>query len=271
MAQGSHVCSGPTSGAALNWTIRRVVAVTATLSLLALGFTVPPTSATITAAAPGSGAAAAFVSFDYEAEARALDATARATRKARADAAVKTGLGSVEVAAPPVKVATATKKTSKKPAKVTKQAPTKKKADTQAAGRKPAAAKKPGKATSAGKKPATVAASGSVAEVVRFALSQVGDRYVYGATGPDRWDCSALSMAAYAQIGIRLPHQSGQQMRYGRAISRSQLKPGDLIFWNGHVAISLGGNRLVHAANPRVGVATGTIYGSPTGYRRLVG
>jgi cell wall-associated NlpC family hydrolase len=78
-------------------------------------------------------------------------------------------------------------------------------------------------------------------------------------------------MGALAQAGIRLPHQSGQQMRHGRPVARGELRPGDLVFWNGHVALSLGGNRIVHAANRRTGVAVGTIYGSPVGYRRLIG
>lgn len=161
------------------------------------------------------------------------------------------GLGPVEVAAPTRSQPRQPKATPVPPKKVDKPA-----------------AKKP--ATKA-PVPPPVKASGNLQAVVNFALAQVGDSYQWGATGPDRWDCSAITMAAYARIGIKLPHQSEQQMRYGRPVSRSDLKPGDLIFWNGHVALSLGGNALVHAANPRVGVVRGTIYGSPIGYRRLVG
>ncbi len=116
-----------------------------------------------------------------------------------------------------------------------------------------------------------VAVTGRGAVIAQFGLSQVGERYVWGASGPSTWDCSGLSQGAARAAGVSLPHQSGAQMSYGRAVSRSQLQPGDLVFWNGHVAISLGGNRIVHAANSKVGVVVGTIYGSPIGYRRIVG
>ena len=115
-----------------------------------------------------------------------------------------------------------------------------------------------------------VTVSGRGAVIAQFGLSQVGERYVWGSSGPNQWDCSGLSQGAARAAGVNLPHQSGAQMNYGRAVSRSQLQPGDLVFWSGHVAISLGGNRIVHAANSKVGVVVGTIYGSPIGYRRIV-
>lgn len=114
-----------------------------------------------------------------------------------------------------------------------------------------------------------VTVTGRGAVIARFGLAQVGERYVWGAAGPSQWDCSGLVQGAARAAGVSLPHQSGAMMRYGRAVSRSQLQSGDLVFWSGHVAISLGGNRIVHAANSRVGVVVGTIYGTPIGYRRI--
>lgn len=128
------------------------------------------------------------------------------------------------------------------------------------------AVKKPASTVSA----AAPASSSRVNTVVGFALAQVGKPYKWGAAGPGAYDCSGLTMAAYGKVGIRLPHQSGGQASAGRAVSRSQLQRGDLIVYSGHVAIALGGGKMVHAANPRTGIVVATIYGSPTGYRRLL-
>jgi peptidoglycan DL-endopeptidase CwlO len=114
-----------------------------------------------------------------------------------------------------------------------------------------------------------VAGSGSAAEVVAFALAQVGKRYIHGASGPGAYDCSGLTMAAWALAGVRLPHDADAQRGYGRAVTRAQLQPGDLIFYPGHVGISVGGGMMVAAATQREGVRLQTIYGTPSAYRRL--
>lgn len=116
-----------------------------------------------------------------------------------------------------------------------------------------------------------IAASGSVAEVIRYLQSKVGARYVWGAEGPSQFDCSGLSRAAYLRIGISLPHQSGAQARAGRAVSRSQLRAGDLVVYNGHVGVAVSSTMMIHAANPSKGVVRSSIYGNPIGYRRIVG
>jgi cell wall-associated NlpC family hydrolase len=123
-------------------------------------------------------------------------------------------------------------------------------------------------------KPVSLAGTGRGATIARWAQAQAGKGYQFGATGPSRFDCSGLSLRAAAQVGVRLPRTAAQQFGYGKRISRAQLQPGDLIFWStkkgiSHVAVSLGGNRMVAAANPRKGVVIGTIYGSPAGYRRI--
>lgn len=112
----------------------------------------------------------------------------------------------------------------------------------------------------------SVASSDRAAGAVRFALAQVGKRYVYAGTGPSSYDCSGLTMAAYRSVGVYLPHQSGAQYGYGRRISSSELRPGDLVFYYSpihHVGIYIGGGRIVHAANPSQGVRIDPLYSMP--------
>ncbi len=102
--------------------------------------------------------------------------------------------------------------------------------------------------------------------VVAYALAQVGDRYVWGASGPSAFDCSGLTMRAYAQVGISLPHSSSAQFGSGRHISRGSLQPGDLVFFYSpihHVGIYIGGGMIVHAANPGEGVTTAPLDSMP--------
>ena len=93
---------------------------------------------------------------------------------------------------------------------------------------------------------------------VAYALAQVGDRYVAGADGPGSFDCSGLTLAAWRQAGVSLPHYSYSQYSSTRHISRSELRPGDLLFYFGsgahHVAIYIGGGMMVSASNPGAGV-----------------
>ncbi len=68
-------------------------------------------------------------------------------------------------------------------------------------------------------------------QALQYALTKRGDPYVWGAAGPNSFDCSGLVMWAYAQVGINLPHYTGSQWNMGEHISRSQLEPGDLVFF----------------------------------------
>lgn len=91
------------------------------------------------------------------------------------------------------------------------------------------------------------------AKAIEFALAQIGDRYVWGAAGPDGFDCSGLTMAAWRKAGVSLPHSSAQQYASGDKIPRSELEPGDLVYFYSpisHVGIYLGNGRMVHAPNP---------------------
>jgi len=88
------------------------------------------------------------------------------------------------------------------------------------------------------------------AQALRWALSRVGDPYVWGAAGPSAFDCSGLVMWAYAHVGISLAHFTGDQWNEGEHISRSQLQPGDLVFFFadlGHVGMYIGNGLMVDA------------------------
>jgi cell wall-associated NlpC family hydrolase len=102
-----------------------------------------------------------------------------------------------------------------------------------------------------------VPASDRASIAVETALAQVGDPYVYGAAGPDAFDCSGLTMYAWAAAGVSLPHSSGMQPGAGTPVSLSELMPGDLIFYYSpisHVGMYIGDGMIVHAANPSVPV-----------------
>ena len=114
--------------------------------------------------------------------------------------------------------------------------------------------------------PAAPAASGGAAAAVAYAMGQVGDSYVYGAAGPDSFDCSGLTMAAWAQGGVSLPHSSGSQMGSGTPVSTSALQPGDLVFYYSpvsHVGIYVGNGQIVHAANPSTDVQMAPVFSMP--------
>lgn len=86
--------------------------------------------------------------------------------------------------------------------------------------------------------------------VISFAMSQRGKRYVFGTKGPNTYDCSGLLVAAFARIGINLYHYTGEQIKEGRRVARSDLQRGDIVFPSyNHVGIYLGGNEFIHASS----------------------
>ena len=96
-------------------------------------------------------------------------------------------------------------------------------------------------------------ASGRAAIAVRTAYAKLGDPYVYGGSGPSVFDCSGLTMYAWRAAGVYLPHSASAQYGYGRHVSRSELQPGDLVFFYSpisHVGIYIGGGRVIHAPYP---------------------
>ncbi|MEU3525398.1 NlpC/P60 family protein [Streptomyces sp. NPDC038707] len=97
------------------------------------------------------------------------------------------------------------------------------------------------------------APSGRAAVAVAYAYGKLGSPYVWGATGPHAFDCSGLVQAAYRAAGLALPRTSYAQINAGRRVSRSELRPGDLVFFYpgiSHVGIYVGGGRMIHAPNP---------------------
>jgi len=85
--------------------------------------------------------------------------------------------------------------------------------------------------------------------VVLLALEHLGEPYVWGAEGPNRFDCSGLVCYVYAQIGILLPRVTFDQVRVGKPVSGDSLEPGDLVFFrkNAHVGIYIGSGYFIHA------------------------
>lgn len=106
-------------------------------------------------------------------------------------------------------------------------------------------------------------ASARAMQAVAYAEAQVGKAYVMGGTGPNAYDCSGLTEMAYRSAGVSIPRTSQDQYRVGQRVSLSDLRPGDLVFYYSgisHVAIYVGGGKIVHAANPY----TGVVYDSVT-------
>ena len=118
------------------------------------------------------------------------------------------------------------------------------------------------------------------AAAVQYALSQVGDRYVAAQDGPDTFDCSGLTMAAWRQAGVSLAHLSYSQFDQTRRVPVSEIQPGDLVFYFGsgahHVGMYVGNGKMVSASNPSDGVELidflGPWYGERfSGVGRVVG
>jgi cell wall-associated NlpC family hydrolase len=102
---------------------------------------------------------------------------------------------------------------------------------------------------------APIASKGKGQQALAFARRQLGKPYKFGAEGPRAYDCSGLVMAAWRSVGVSLPRTSQQQFRSGgRRIAKSELRAGDLVFFYGpspsHVAMYVGGGRVIHAPRP---------------------
>ncbi len=107
--------------------------------------------------------------------------------------------------------------------------------------------------------------SGETPSAVRRALGYLGVRYRYGGSSSRGFDCSGFTSYIYRQHGISLPHSASAQYRHGRAISRSELQPGDLVFFRtrgrriSHVGIYIGDGKFVHASSSRGRVRIDTL------------
>ncbi|MEV7883321.1 NlpC/P60 family protein [Streptomyces sp. NPDC002817] len=125
--------------------------------------------------------------------------------------------------------------------------------------------------TAAGSVPAP---NSRAAAAVSYASSKLGSPYVWGATGPDAFDCSGLMQAAYRSAGISLPRTTYAQIDTGRRVARSELLPGDLVFFYSaisHVGIYIGNGQMIHAPNPSAPVRVAPIDEMPfAGATRVV-
>lgn len=111
-----------------------------------------------------------------------------------------------------------------------------------------------------------VPGAGKAAEALRLALTQLGKPYVWGADGPDSYDCSGLTMWAYAKVGIHLPHYTGSQWNAGAHVGLAELQPGDLVFFYSdlhHVGLYIGDGQMVHAPQTGDVVKIAPIGGRP--------
>ena len=125
----------------------------------------------------------------------------------------------------------------------------------------------------------TASASGSTgSDIASYAQKFVGNPYRWGGTSlTNGADCSGFTMTIYGQYGYSLPHSSAAQAGCGRSVSLSSVQPGDLIFYKhggrvGHVAMYIGGGRVVHAQSARTGITTSSMYyNQPACARRIVG
>ncbi|MDH5101377.1 NlpC/P60 family protein [Lactobacillus kefiranofaciens] len=192
------------------------------------------------------------------------------------------------------KVKKATKKKAKKPKKTSltaaqqalknAQAAEKKAKEDIAKAKAEAKAKKVKKAkqivNTAVKKTKTksVQASSKAASVVALAKEQVGKPYVWGAEGPDTFDCSGLVQYIYQHAaGVSIPRTTYDQVKVGQTVPLDQLQAGDLVFWGSetapyHVAIYIGNNQYVNAATPEQGTILQTMssYYKPTIAKRVL-
>ena len=124
----------------------------------------------------------------------------------------------------------------------------------------------------------SVQASSKAASVVALAKEQVGKPYVWGATGPDKFDCSGLVQYVYQHAaGINLPRTTYDQVKVGQTVPLDQLQAGDLVFWGSetapyHVAIYIGNNQYVNSATPDQGTILQNMssYYTPTIAKRVL-
>ncbi|MCP2278847.1 NlpC/P60 family protein [Nocardia amikacinitolerans] len=107
---------------------------------------------------------------------------------------------------------------------------------------------------------------GSGTSALAAGLTRVGDPYVWGATGPDKFDCSGLVQWAFKQVGKNVPRTSSAQASYGTPVSKENMRPGDVVFFYSdisHVGIYAGNGLMLHASTFGVPVAVAPMGTTP--------
>jgi len=112
------------------------------------------------------------------------------------------------------------------------------------------------------------AVSGGAGAALAYAYAQLGKPYCYAGVGPSCFDCSGLTMMAWAQAGVSMPHGSTEQWNMFPHVPLSQAQPGDLIVWDGHVGLYVGGGQVLHAPHTGTVVQIAPIWGTPWGAAR---
>jgi peptidoglycan DL-endopeptidase CwlO len=110
--------------------------------------------------------------------------------------------------------------------------------------------------------------SGDVSAVMAYAYAQLGKPYCYAGVGPGCYDCSGLTMMAWAQAGVGMPHGSNAQLAMFPRVSMSDLQVGDLVYWTDHVGIYVGGGSVLHAPRTGTVVQITGIWGGVIGANR---
>jgi cell wall-associated NlpC family hydrolase len=112
------------------------------------------------------------------------------------------------------------------------------------------------------------AVSGGAGAALAYAYAQLGKPYCYAGVGPECYDCSGLVMMAWAQAGINTPHGSTEQYNMFPHVPLSQAQPGDIIAWDGHDGLYIGGGMMIHAPHTGTVVQIAPVYGTPWGAAR---
>lgn len=173
--------------------------------------------------------------------------------------------------ATPVKPQVAKKKTEEAPA-VHQSAAAKKAEEEREKAIREANAKSSAKTNNDEQEKPTGKNSGIGQKIVAFAKQYTGTKYVWGGTSPeDGWDCSGFTGFVFRHFGVKLPRTSGSQYAAfkHREVPASQARPGDLMWWPGHVGIYVGGGKNVAANTPALGTTISSNYGSPR-YLRIL-
>ena len=129
-----------------------------------------------------------------------------------------------------------------------------------------------GTSTSGGSSASYAAPSGSNGQAVASYASQfIGNPYVYGGSSlTNGTDCSGFVMSVYAHFGVSLPHSSSALRSVGYGVSTSNMQPGDIVCYSGHVGIYIGNGTIVHASTPSSGITYSSVtYRSPICVRRI--
>jgi cell wall-associated NlpC family hydrolase len=126
------------------------------------------------------------------------------------------------------------------------------------------AASKSAKSSTSSGKSYSAPSGGSGSAVVSYASQFLGNPYVYGGSSlTNGTDCSGFVMSVYSKFGVSLPHSSSAMRSAGRGVSVSDIQPGDIVCYSGHVGIYAGGGQMINASNPRTGIKYSNINYKP--------